>query len=108
MGDDDSCVLRAVRACAVPAGRLVTSAPLGGALVWAEPDRFHEPFTGIPSWSLAWMTAAREGPWNRHRTRSSAVNGREPRQVTVWPPEARPVAAARPATCWRSVSVTPG
>src|SRR5215831_18256356 len=34
---------------------------------------------GMPSRSLAWMTAAREGPWNRHRTRSSAANSSEPR-----------------------------
>src|SRR5215471_2269298 len=34
---------------------------------------------GMPSRSLAWMTAAREGPWNRHRARSSAANNSEPR-----------------------------
>src|SRR5215471_10237093 len=34
---------------------------------------------GMPSRSLAWMTAARDGPWNRHRTRSSAANSSEPR-----------------------------
>src|SRR6516225_5629026 len=34
---------------------------------------------GMPSRSLAWITAARDEPWNRHKTRSSAANRSEPR-----------------------------
>src|SRR5215468_4153502 len=34
---------------------------------------------GMPSRSLARMTAARDGPWNRHSTRSSPANSSEPR-----------------------------
>src|SRR5499433_2083863 len=34
---------------------------------------------GMPSRSLARMTAARDGPWSRHSTRSSTANSNEPR-----------------------------
>src|SRR5215471_4204698 len=50
----------------------------GSAWVGSQAERMSRSL-GMPSPSLAWMTAARDGPWNRHRTRSSSANSSEPR-----------------------------